>query len=567
MFKWYRKRTYTDHEINPDEIFLDTLNVSNLDTQQFEGVIEKPIAARSLWFLVFATLAIFVIFSLRLVKLQLVEGQQYFAQSENNRLREIPLFAERGIILDRHGKELAWNRSGADEQAFSYRAYTEFSGNGHVLGYVQYPKQDDNGYYWREGIVGQAGLEQQYDDLLSGKNGAFLIEVDALGEVISKNHVRTPAPGENLQTTLDIRVQDALYRGLAKEAEEGRFQGAAASMMDVETGELIAFTSYPEYSPHILAEGQDVAAIEGFFHDQRKPFLNRVIDGLYSPGSTVKPFLGLGALNEHLIDANTRIMSVGQIEVPNPYNPENVSIFRDWRDEGHGMTDIRHAIADSVNTFFYAIGGGYAGQEGLGISRIESYTRSFGIAEKTGIDFGTELEGTIPTPDWKEKTFADGTWRLGDTYITSIGQFGFQVTPIQMTRAFAALANGGMLMTPILVAHEGDTTLVKKDIDYDNYALIHLALRDTVTKGTAQLVNIPELAIAAKTGTAQVGVDNEYYHSWIVGFFPFDEPQYSFAIVMERGPDGGHGSAARAMRKFLDIVRSEYPELFDELNA
>lgn len=565
MFKWYRKKKYQDYEINPDEIFLDTLNVSGLDTQQFEGVIEKPISRRSLVGLGSFFVLVVIVFSIRLVSLQIVHGEDYFMQSENNRLRDVPLFAERGIISDRNGIELAWNITGETEQNFSYRAYTQLKGHGHVLGYVQYPQQDDNGYYWRKDIVGQAGLEQDYDDVLSGENGAYLVEVNARGDVVSENKIRTPVHGQNITTTLDGRVGDALYRGLEQEAREGRFQGAAASIMNVNTGELIAFTSYPEYSPTILAEGKDAEAIQTFFTDSRKPFLNRVTNGLYSPGSTVKPFLGIAALHEGLINENTRIMSVGRIEIPNPYNPDNVSIFRDWRRTGHGSTDIRHAIADSVNTFFYAIGGGYNGQQGLGISRIEKYTRMFGIAEKTGIDFGSELSGTIPNPKWKEQTFQDGTWRLGDTYITSIGQFGFQVTPIQMTRAMAALANGGLLVRPVLSSGNIDIEPIQEDISPEDYNLIHLAMRDTVTKGTVQLVNIPQVAIAAKTGTAQVGADNEFYHSWIVGFFPYDNPQYSFAIVMERAPKSGSGSAARAMRKFLDTMVLEYPEFFENM--
>ncbi len=563
MFNWYRKKKYQDYEINPDEIFLDDLNVSGLDKQQFEGVIEKPIPKRNLFMLFGFFALVVIIFCVQLFSLQIRSGDTFLAQSEDNRLRDVPLFAQRGIVYDRNGVELAWNIEGDDEQEFSFREYTLLEGHGHVLGYVQYPQKDDRGFYWRDGIIGQAGIEQRYNDELSGSNGAFLVEVDALGDVVSKNSIRVPEDGTNIHTTLDAHVQDALYRGLAQEARDGGFQGAAASIMSVENGDLLAFTSYPEYSPNILAEGSDVEAIEGFFNDPQKPFLNRVTNGLYSPGSTIKPFLGLAALHEDIITAQTRIFSVGFIEVPNPFNPGNSSIFKDWRPEGHGSTDIRHAIADSVNTFFYAIGGGYKNQKGLGISRIENYTRMFGISEKTGIDFGTEIEGTIPGPAWKEATFDDGTWRLGDTYITSLGQFGFQVTPLQMTRAVGALANGGRLLTPRLIDGDQEPESVSEGIGNEDYELIRLAMRDTVTKGTAQAVNISELAIAAKTGTAQVGANNEFYHSWIVGFFPYDEPEYSFAIVMERAKRGGVGSASRAMRTFLDHLREDYPEFFE----
>jgi len=562
---WFKRR-YRDYEIEPDQIFLDDANLSNLDRQQFEGVIESPIRNRSLLALGGFFVLVFLLFLGRLVVLQIADGQDFFAQSENNRLRQVPLFAERGIIYDRNNVEIAWNTrpNEGDDATFSYRAYTPLSGHGHLLGYVSYPQKDSSGNFWRYALEGQAGLEKKYNDLLAGVNGAELIETDAGLNAISTNTIATAISGENLITTVDSRIQHNLYEAIRLQAEAGGFQGGAGSIMNIRTGELIAFTSYPEFDPYTIAEGDDVEAIRGFFNDSRKPFLNRVLSGVYSPGSTVKPFLGIGALNEGLITDQTTILSTGRIEVPNPYNPSAPSVFVDWRSGGHGVTDIYHAIADSVNTFFYAIGGGYRGQEGLGISRIEEYARAFGIAEPTGIDFGDEALGTIPNPDWKEKTFADGTWRLGDTYNTSIGQFGFQVTPIQMTRAVAAIANDGILVTPMLIRQEPEKTPVPIDIPAEDYAIIRRAMRETVTTGTSGIVNVPEVAMAAKTGTAQVGVDNEFYNSWIVGFFPYDNPRYSFSIVMERAPEWSDGSAGRAMREFITRVTEDYPEFWQD---
>ena len=414
-------------------------------------------------------------------------------------------------------------------------------------------------------ISGQAGIEKKYNELLSGSNGSELIETDALGQTISNNTILVPENGENLYTSIDTYIQHYLYEAIKHQAEITGFKGGAGSIMNIHTGELVAFTSYPEFDPYTLAEGSDVEKIEGFFNDPHKPFLNRVLSGVYSPGSIVKPFLGIAALNEGLITENTRILSTGRIEVPNRFNPEEPSIFRDWRPGGHGITDIRHAIADSVNTFFYAIGGGWNGQEGLGIDRIDQYIEMFGIAQKTGIDFGNESLGTIPNPEWKEQTFDDGTWRVGDTYITSIGQFGFQVTPIQMTRAIAALANNGKLLQPLLVKGEPIITPIDTSIRIEHYQLIRQAMRDTVTQGTAGIINTPAVHMAAKTGTAQVGVDNEFYNSWVIGFFPYENPEYAFSIVMERAPDGKDGSAGRAMRTFIDSVTLEYPEFWEEL--
>lgn len=566
MFNRFFKRKYRDYEIAPDEIFLQSANISDLDTQQFEGVIEKPISQKTLVFLASIFVIILCVFFGRLLFLQIIQGDSFLAQSENNRLRSIPIFAERGVIYDVNENEIAWNKESNNETSpFLYRAYTELSGHGHVLGYVNYPQTDSSGNYWRFDISGQAGIEKKYDDILAGVNGAELTEVDALGNLLSDNVIRDSENGTNISTTIDTYIQHYLYEGIKSQAEEFGFQGGAGSVMDIQTGELLAFTSYPEFDPYTLAAGSDVEKIERFFNDPNKPFLNRVLSGVYSPGSIVKPFLGLAALNENLIDANTQIMSTGRIEIPNRFNPSNSSIFRDWRNEGHGITDIKHAIADSVNTFFYAIGGGWQDQQGLGITNIEKYIRAFDISEKTNIDFGNESIGTIPSPKWKEQTFTDGTWRLGDTYITSIGQFGFQVTPIQMTRATAALANNGILLEPLLVTGEPKSEKVFIDIKIQDYQLIRDAMRDTVTKGTAKIIDVPYINMAAKTGTAQVGVDNEFYNSWVIGFFPAEEPRYAYSIVMERAETDAGGSAGRAMRIFMDSVQEHYPEFWLQL--
>jgi len=566
MFNFLRKRKYRDYDINPDEIFMDTINVSKLDTQQFEGVIEKPISAQNLVYLGIFFALILLLFIGKLFSLQIINGFNFLEKSENNILNQIPLFSKRGIIYDRNNKELAWNRESENDSDFLYRAYINQSGFGHILGYVNYPQKDSNENYWRNYIEGQAGLELKYNESLTGKNGSILREVNALGEKISENNVDMRIDGNNIYTTIDTDIQHYLYSAIENQAREFGFDAGAGGIMNINTGELLALTSYPEYDPYILAEGEDIEKINFFFNDKNKPFLNRAISGLYSPGSIVKPFLGLAALDAGIINESTRVLSTGKIEIPNKYNPSNSSIFKDWRPEGHGSTDIKHAIADSVNTFFYAIGGGYKNQKGLGIEKMELYLRSFGISEKTGIDFGIEVEGTIPNPDWKKKHYTDGTWRLGDTYNTAIGQFGFQVSPIQMLRGMSALANGGSLYEPILVKKENIGVPVDKNISTKNYRVIQESLRQTVTKGTAQNMNVPYVQIAAKTGTAQVGRDNQFYNSWAVGFFPYEKPKYAFVVVMEKGKRGGVGSGSRAMKTFIESIQEFYPEFWKSLD-
>ena len=561
-----RKKKYRDYSINPDEIFMDTINVSGLNTQQFEGVTEKPIEKKSLVIFSLFLISIIIIFIIRVYYLQVIKGKEYTILAENNSLQHEPLFSERGIIYDRNGIELAWNKKGLSaDQDFLFRQYTDMPGIGHVLGYVKYPQTDEKGFYWRKEISGQAGLESTYNNELQGLNGSYIIEVDALGTIISENKIVSPVDGENIHTTIDARLQSLMFTSIKDVAERSSFNAGAGVIMDIHTGELISFTSYPEFDPYTLAEGNNTEIINSFFNDPRKPFLNRITRGVYSPGSIVKPFLALAALNEGLITEHTSILSTGRIEIANKYNPEQSAIFRDWRREGHGITDVRFAIADSVNTFFYAIGGGYKNQEGLGITRIEKYMNDFGISRLTGINFGAEVEGTIPTPEWKERVFEDGTWRLGDTYNTSIGQFGFQVTPIQIVRAMAALANKGHLVTPILVKQEPQSVDITTPIPEAYYTIVHAGMRDTVLKGTAKNLNVDYVDIALKTGTAQVGRNNEFYNSWAAGFFPYKEPRYAFVMVMERAPSSSTGSASQAMQSFISNVELEYSEFWDTL--
>lgn len=565
MFNLKRKRKYHDYDINPDEIFIDTLNVSNMNKQQFEGVIEKPISSKNIFFAGIFFVVIAIIFSLKLFSLQIIHGKDFAQKSENNLLREKPIFAERGIIYDRNNIELAWNQEKYPNKDFLDRAYINKEGFGHILGYVNYPQQDKTGNYWRTKIEGQAGLEKKYDTILSGENGSLLFEVDALRNILSKNNIKSAKTGKNIKISIDSKIQNKMYLAIKGEAEKRGFNAGAGGIMDVHTGELLSLVSYPEYDSYILSERNDLKKIQDFFNDPKKPFLNRVTSGLYSPGSTIKPFLALAALNEGIITKDTKIMSVGKIEIPNKYNPSKPSIFRDWRHNGHGLTDVKKAIADSVNTFFYAIGGGYKNQKGLGIAKIEKYLKDFGISQRTGIDFGHEVSGIIPSPEWKAHTYKDSTWRLGDTYITSIGQFGTQVTPIQMLDAISAIANDGILYQPTLISKKSINIPIPEKISKKNYNLVREGMRDTVTKGTAHNINVDFMDFAAKTGTAQVGVDNEFYNSWIIGFFPAKKPKYSFVIVMEKGNKGKSGSASDTMKNFIHSVQEDYPEFWSNI--
>ncbi len=557
------KRKRIQRDIEPDEIFMDSHNMPDFDTQQFEGRIETPISKNSLVFVGGFFLIIIFIFFFKLNSLQIKKGEAYYKISERNSLNGQIIFADRGIIYDRNGVELAWNEEKEEEGAFGKRAYIKEGGFGVILGYVDVPKKDKFGFWWQEKFIGKDGLEKYYDEFLNGENGSKFIEKNALGEVEAENVINQPVHGSNLSVSIDSRLQTVMYDAIVDLSSRIGYEGGAGVIMDIYTGELIVSTSYPEYDPQVMSDGDNQELIKEYLGSSQKPFLNRPISGLYSPGSIVKPFVAIGALNENIITKDTKILSTGSIEIPNPYNPELSTIFRDWREEGHGYVDVVRALGDSVNTFFYAISGGYKGQTGLGITKIEEYMKVFGVGEKTGVDMNGEIGGLIPNPDWKKRVFKGDAWRLGDTYNTSIGQYGFQVTLIQMVRSIAIIGNEGVMVTPSFSLESiGQPQKISKDISTANYQLIRDGMRDVVEAGTGQLLNVPYVNVAAKTGTAQTGVGNKFVNSWSVGFFPYENPRYSFAVMMEKGPSKNDLSSSFVMRQVFDYINLNAPEYF-----
>jgi penicillin-binding protein 2 len=350
-----------------------------------------------------------------------------------------------------------------------------------------------------------------------------------------------------------------MYEVMEKSSLDYGFTGGAAVMMDVRNGDLISLVSFPEYSSAVMAEGNK-AEIAKYQTNSQTPFLNRAVAGLYTPGSIVKPIMAIGALTEGLISPAKQILSTGSISIPNPYFPDNPTVFRDWK--AHGYVDMREALAVSSNVYFFSVGGGYEDQKGLGISNIEKYLRMFGLGEKTGLTLSQEKEGIIPNPDWKSRVFDGDIWRLGDTYNTSIGQYGLQFTPIQIARYMAAVANDGTLFTPHLVhGEEVETRTIP--LSKEHFKIIKEGMRMSVTEGTAAGINVPYVEIAGKTGTAELGARKEFVNSWTVGYFPYDNPKYAFAILMEKGPRSNLVGATYVMRQVLDWMNQTTPEYFE----
>ena len=537
-------------EIAPDEIFLDSSNLPDYDNNQFEGRIEKPIGKK-----VLLTLTVFFVLLMagyvgRVWFLQIKKGQAFAEKSQNNALQNTLVFASRGVVNDRNGVPLIWNEFSGTNTDYAYRKYTDLSGMSLLLGYIKYPKKDKSGFYYNTEYDGKDGVEKYFNDDLSGENGLKITETDATGKVQSESVVKPPKNGTNLTLSIDSKIQASLYNIIATNSMSSGFQGGAGVIMDVHTGEMVAMVSYPEYDSQTMTDGSNVSAINGYLKNKNNPFLDRVTGGLYTPGSIIKPYVALGALREKIIDPNKQLHTIGYISVPNPYDPTHPSIFKDWQNQGD--VDMRKAIAVSSDVYFYEVGGGYQGQVGLGINNIEKYVRSFGFGEAfTGIFAGPK--GTIPNAEWKKANFDGEDWRIGDTYHTAIGQYGFQVTPLQAVRAVASLSNNGILLQPTLIHDDPreSSTLRHNDTITNpaDYEIVREGMRQGVLSGVAKALDVSDVEVAAKTGTAQLGLHNEYVNSWVTGFFPYKNPNYAFAIVMEKGGVHYAIGASRGIKK------------------
>lgn len=555
-----RSQKYDD--IQPDEIFLDSSNLPEFDVHQFEGRLIQPISKMTIVLLGTVFFGVLLVFLWRAGTLQIVHGSGYATVSENNRLAHTFLFPERGVVFDTNGELLAWNvpNTVGTSSDYSRRAYTATSGIAHVLGYVKYPQADSSGNYYKTEYSGETGVELSYDSVLNGVNGLKIVERDALFNVKSESVIDPPKDGKDITLTIDSSVQSKLYEFIESLAVEKGFEGGTGIIMDVHNGEILALTSFPEYDPTVVSEGDDDDLIASYATSGAKPYFNRAVAGRYTPGSIVKPFVAIGALNERVVTEHTKILSTGELEVPNPWNPELSSVFTDWK--AHGWVNIKEALAISSNIYFYQVGGGYSpeNQSGIGIENIQKYTEMFGLGKPTGLDVPGEVDGVIPNPEWKKEQFDGEPWRLGDTYNTAIGQYGFQVTPIQMVRGIAGIATNGRLVTPHVREGVDSGPKIVGDIDSYIYSVVQEGMRMAVTDGTAKGLNVPYVDVAAKTGTAEVGVTKARVNSWITGYFPYDEPRYAFVVMMEEGPRKNTIGGLFVMRQLLDWMAVHAPQ-------
>ena len=415
----------------------------------------------------------------------------------------------------------------------------------HVLGYVGKIEESQKQTYLEKNYsiddyLGKTGLELFYEKELKGVNGREQVEVDATGQAKEMIASQKPINGQNLVLTLDLALQQKAEESLRQVLSGYGKKKGAVVILDPNSGEVLALVSWPSFDNNVFSRGLSNEEYQKLINDQNNPLFSRAMSGEYPSGSTFKLVIGAAALQEGIINENTSFNSVGGISVSNWF-------FPDWKAGGHGWTNIYKALAESVNTFFYIIGGGYSNFEGLGVAKIKEYAQNFGLNQKLGIDLPNEAFGFLPSQDWKEKT-KNEQWYIGDTYHLSIGQGDILVTPLQVAAWTSVFASGGKLFQPHLVKEilDSDNQLVKEIepkiinqnfIEKNYLKIINHGLRQAVLTGSARgLGNLP-ISVAAKTGTAEWS-SQKSPHAWLTAFAPYENPRIVVTVLVEEGGEG-----------------------------
>ncbi len=488
-------------------------------------------------------------------------------------LSEVDLERQSTIVLAREltiGQVAAIKNLNYDdiniENDFS-RQYEEPGVFSHVTGYVglvsdKNMKNDPD--LLLNDLIGKSGLELQYDKELRGKNGEIIEYRNAKGESLDQKAVIAPSRGNNAYLTIDGDLQQMFQKRFQEQLRSlGRTAGAGI-VMDPKTGEILSMISLPSFDNNNITTND--------LTNPSRPLFNRVISGVYSPASTIKPLDSIASLVEHTIEPTKRVFSKGYIEIPNPYHPEQPSRFADWK--AHGWVDMYSAIARSSDVYFYAVGGGFGDVEGLGIDRLHTYWDLFGLDQKTNIDIPGEKVGFLPSPDEKE-TRTKTPWRIGDTYNVSIGQGDLMTTPIELTNYIAGIANRGTMFEPFLlkkmVNEKGDVVAERKPTvlrDLTRFASamgeVEKGMIQTTQKeyGTAYMLHDLPFVVAGKTGSAQVSL-NSKTNAFFVGYGPVRNASRSDAggpvgsdrpivvlVLIEDSLEGGHNAVPVAYDVF-----------------
>jgi len=588
----------------------------------------------------FAALVVFALFGLlafRFYYLQLKHYNHYQTLAENNRISLVPITPNRGLILDKNGIVLAHNFfaytleitpakvenleqtiaeigklveiSSLDRKRFKkfrdqshsfesipirthlneleaakfavnhyrfpgveiksrlFRHYPLGKTASHMIGYIgrindkdlaHLKESGDLSNYKGSDHIGKSGLEQYYEKYLHGTTGFQQVEIDADGHAVRVLSSNAPIPGNNIVLSADIKLQE-----IAEQAFGDR-RGAMVAI-NPKTGAVLSYVSQPTFDPNLFVDGIDSENWKALNESLDKPLINRPLRGVYPPGSTFKPFVALAGL-----EAGKRLPPYS-IQDPGFFTlPGNRHRYRDWKPSGHGVVDIQKAITISCDTFFYGLA-----QE-LGIENLTNFVRHFGFGKRSEFDIKGEIEGLLPTPEWKKRRFKQ-PWYPGETVIVGIGQGYTLVTPLQLAQATAILANQGVAMRPHLVTEiqnelSGKRQMIahkildRVQLNPNNVEIVKRGMVDvTLPGGTAASVGANAgYSIAAKTGTAQViGIkQNEKYnesainerhrdHALFIAYAPAEDPTIALAVIVENGGHGG-SAAGPIARKVMD---------------
>ncbi|MEK7658255.1 MAG: penicillin-binding protein 2 [Patescibacteria group bacterium] len=425
------------------------------------------------------------------------------------------------------------------------RDYLFVASFSHLLGYTGRINQNElssSKKYAVNDYIGKTGIEKSYENILRGTPGQLEAIKNAVGISKGNKIVLEPKSGENLVLYLDSDLQTTLYNALEKSIKNIGSKRGAAVAMDPKTGGILAMVSYPSYDNNLFSKGISKTDFDKIQNDLNQPLFDRAIAAQYPTGSTIKPFEASGALQEKIISPDKKINDPGYILIHSQYDPNIVYKFSGVKP--HGLVNMREAIAVSSNIYFYTIGGGFNGQQGLGPARIKKYLSLFGWGEKTGIDLPGEFSGFIPTPEWKKQTKKQPWWD-GDTYNLSIGQSDLMVTPLQVATAYCSIANDGTLYKPQIVQKIVDSSksIIKEFkpeitrqnfIDSENLQIIREGMRDAVQKsyGSSYYLNDLPVAVASKTGTAETSRAG-HFNTWTSAFAPYENPQIVLVVTIE----------------------------------
>ena len=421
----------------------------------------------------------------------------------------------------------------------------------HSLGYVGEIDKEElqklgNPKFQGGDIIGKTGLEKYYDEILRGEKGGKEVEVDALGKEVHVLLYQKPIPGKDLVLTIDKELQ--LYG-------ENLLYGKKGSIIlsNSSTGEILALINKPSFNPNLFTSGISYSDWERLSADPDYPLTNRSVQAVYPPGSIFKVVTAIAALEEGVTDKDRKVYCSGTFELAN-------QLFTCWRESGHGNLNIIDGLAYSCNVYFYTMG------KELGVERFNKYMDKFGLREKMGIDLPIETLGIIPSSEWKQREYKE-IWFPGDTINFSIGQGYLLLTPLQLHSIICIVSTNGKLYRPHIlkeiISPEGSTVkktepeLTRKvDISSKTFQTVKEGLRATVLKGTGWRINIKELSIAGKTGTAQNPQGET--HAWFMGFAPYENPEICITVFLEHGGEGGETAAPIALamlEKYFNVQR------------